>query len=286
MDFWKAILGLARRKYIGLPVLGLALIIAALGYFLTPASYVSSTTMVLTTPTSGGTLSQDPTKPTGLTNPLLTFNEGLKTTSAILIQAMNTPEVAKQIGATGGTKLIIDDGSSNPSLLGVNGPFVYIQGTSKSAEEARGVVLRAQKRVREELDNRQKALGAPPITFISMVDVVAPSPPIATHGAQLQIAGVALVLTILLGLGGAYFAQRLLLVRTRRATSAAAEGEPTPAPPAPPVRDRAALLDPPTVRTTPVAAPAPNGVQRQPHLTNGNGSPHPVNPAKLGQRRR
>ena len=57
---------------------------------------------------------------------------------------------------------------------------------------------------------------------------VAPSPPNPIHGAQLQIAGVALVLTILLGLGGAYFAQRLLLARTRRAKSATADPERAP----------------------------------------------------------
>jgi hypothetical protein len=92
MEFWKTILGLARRKFIGLPLLAVALGTAALAYFLVPAHYVSTTTMVLTTPTGGGTLSQDPTKPNGLTNPLLNFDEGLKTAATIVIHAMNTPE--------------------------------------------------------------------------------------------------------------------------------------------------------------------------------------------------
>src|SRR5256885_5993449 len=137
MDFWKAILGLARRKYVGLPILAVAILIAALAYLLTPARYMSSTTMVLSIPTSGGTLSQDPTKPTGLTNPLLNFGDGLKTTSAILIQAMNTPEVATEVGVGGSTKITINDGSGNAALMGVTGPVVVIPGESSSADEAR-----------------------------------------------------------------------------------------------------------------------------------------------------
>jgi hypothetical protein len=250
MEFWKAILGLARRKYVGLPILGLAVIIAAAAYLFSPAHYVSSTTMVLTIPTSGGTFSQDPSKPTGLTNPLLNFGDGLKTTSAILIQSMNTPEVAQEIGAAGGsTKITINDGSGNAALMGVTGPFVFIQGESSSAEEAQAVVLRAQQRIRDELLNRQKALNAPPITYITMVDVVPPSTPEVQRGAQLQLGAAGLVLTVITGLLGAYGAERLLAARRRKADGEAVEDEPEPDSP-----------DPATVKFSPVPAPGQNGV--------------------------
>ena len=80
--------------------------------------------MVLTTTEYGGTESQDPAKPTELTNPMLNFNDSLTTTSAILIEAMNTKAVAKQLGVAGSTALVIDDGRTNPDLLGLNGPFI------------------------------------------------------------------------------------------------------------------------------------------------------------------
>lgn len=250
MEFWKAILGLIRHRFVGPPILVLAVAAAGVAYLMTPAHYLSSTTMVLTTPTSGGTLSQDPTKPTGLTNPLLNFDDGLKTTSAILIQAMNTPEVKRELGVDGGpSTLLIDDGSSNANLLGVNGPFVYLEGESTSAGEAREVVLRAQQRVRDELVNRQKALNAPPTTYITMVDVVPPSMPEVQRGDQMQIAGAAAVLVGVGGLLGAYGAQRLLAARRRR----------YPEEPAGVPLDPQPLPDPATVRFAPVAHAAKNG---------------------------
>jgi hypothetical protein len=256
MDFWKAILGLIRRKYIGLPILGVAVLVAGLAYLLTPARYVSNTTMVLTTPTSGGTLSQDPTKPTGLTNPLLNFDDGLKTTSVILIQSMNTPEVHKELGLDGGgTKLVVDDGSSNATLIGVQGPFLYIEAESGSADAARSVVAAAQQRVRDELLNRQKALGAPPTTYITMVDVVPPSTPQVNRADQLQIAAAGFVLVFLGGILGAYGAERLFGSRRRKLA------DPQPAPPSPTPRP----LDAATERFAPVT----------------NGTPVPVNGAQV-----
>ena len=251
MDFWKVILGLARRRYVGPPILVVAVGLAALAYLLTPAHYLSNTTMVLSIPTTGGTLSQDPTKPTGLTNPLLNFGDGLKTTSAILIQAMNTLEVAHELGVGGPTKITINDGSGNPGLLGVSGPFVYIEGEGASAEAARNVVLLAQQRVRDELLNRQKALNAPPVTYITMVDVVPVSTPEVKRGEQLQTAGAALALTLIFGLAGAYAADRIL--RRRKDDESAELVEPAPTD----VNPQA--VDPATVRFTPVAHPPANG---------------------------
>jgi hypothetical protein len=218
MEFWKTILGLVRRRDVGLPVLALSLLAAGLAFFLIPTHYVSATTMVLTTPTAGGTLSQDPARPSGLTNPLLNFDDGLRTAATIVIHAMNTPEVMTELGAgkDSSTTVTIADGSANPDLLGTTGPFVYIEGDGTSPDQARGVVLRAQQRVRDELVNRQRDLGAPPVTFITMVDVVPPSTPEAQLGAKWQAGAVVLVLGIAFGLTGTYAAQRVLETRRRR----------------------------------------------------------------------
>lgn len=209
MEFWKVVAALLMRKSVAIPVIGLAVAVGALAFVVTPPRYVSSTTMVLTTPTSGATLSQDPNRPNGLTNPLLNFDTGLKTTSTILIQAMNTPEVGSRLGATGGsTKMTIDDGSSNPALLDNNGPFVYIQVESATPEDAQSVVLEAQQLIRQELVDRQVALNAPPETYIAMTDVVSPTAPEITRAMQMRMTGVGFVGTFLLGMALAYYLYR------------------------------------------------------------------------------
>jgi hypothetical protein len=250
MEFWKIILGLVRRRFVGPPVVVVSLIVAATAFFLVPTHYTSNAFMVLTTPPTGGTLSQDPSKPNGLTNPLLQFNDGLRTTAGILIQSMNTPEVAKELGIEegGSTKIVINDGSTNPDLLGTNGPFVYVEGDSRSAQEARDLVVRAQKRVRDELVNRQTALGAPPSTFITVVDVVPASASKMVLSGKWQAAALALLFTVLAGFSIAYGIDRLKASK-RWPTKDADEDTPAP----PPAADPAVKsFDPPTVKVRPV----------------------------------
>ncbi|MEU0518216.1 hypothetical protein [Streptosporangium sp. NPDC006007] len=208
MDFWKTIFGLVRRRAIGPPLGALGLVAAALVFFLVPTYYVSTASMVLTTPATGGTLSTDPTRPIGLTNPLLQFSDGLRVTAGILILSMNTPEVLAELGVAenGTTKVTVNDGRTNPDLLGIstNGPFVYVEVEGRDAAEAQSVVLRAKERIRKELADRQQALRAPRSTFISIVDVVPSSVPTAKMSGKLMAAGGALFLVLLVGLGIAY----------------------------------------------------------------------------------
>lgn len=217
MDFWKAILGLARRKLVIIPLLGSTIALGLAAYFLTPVHYVSSTTMVLVPPAVGGTLSQDPTKPIDLTNPMLNFSNNLKTASSILIQAINTPEVAAELGVVkhGPTQLTVDDGRTNPKLLDSNGPFIYVVGESTSKAEAKDVVVRAQARLRQELVDRQESLGAPSETYLTMVDVVAPTTAKLTRAQRIKIGGIAFVLSLVFGLATGYAWQRVRASRQR-----------------------------------------------------------------------
>ena len=241
MEFWKSMWSLLRRRYVGPPVVLLAVLAAAVTFILVPTHYVSRAFLVLATPAGGGTLSLDPSKPTGLTNPLLNFNDGLKTTTGILIQALNTPEELTDLGAGphSATTVTINDGSTSPDLLSSSqtGPFVYIEGESTSADAASQVVKKAQDQLRQQLIDRQKALNAPPITYLSMVDVISPTTPVTKMTVKLQLTGVALVLVLLLGLGGAYARERMKESRKLRAPDTVAELTRSP-------RE----LDPPTVR--------------------------------------
>lgn len=218
MEFWVTIFGLARRKWVIIPAVLIATGCGALAFSLTPIRYDASATMVVTTPTFGGTESQDPSLPTDLTNPMLNFNESLTTTSAILIGAMNTKAVSEQLGADaeGPTKLVIDDGRTNPWLLGLNGPFVYIVGQSTSREDATRVVRDAQALMRKTLRGRQSALGAPPKTFVTLVDVVPVSAPVASHWQRTKLGLVAFALGFGLTIAAAYARHRTKARRRER----------------------------------------------------------------------
>ncbi|WP_030924615.1 hypothetical protein [Streptosporangium amethystogenes] len=208
MDFWKAIFGLVRRGTVGPPLVLSALVVAVLVFFLMPTSYVSSASMVLATPVTGGTLPTESTRPLGLTNPLLQFSDGLRVTAGILILSLNTPEIAAELGVAedGSTKITINDGRTNPNLLGIstNGPFVYVEVESTSAATARDVVAKAKERVRKELATRQDELRAPRSTFISVIDVVPSTTPEAKLSAKVTAAGGALFLVFVIGIAIAY----------------------------------------------------------------------------------
>ncbi len=224
MEFWVTIVGLLRRKRVIIPTLLVALTLGAVAFLGTPNTYTSSTTMVLTTTPYGGTESQDPTKPNELTNPMLNFDDSLKTTSAILIEAMNTKGVADELDVSGPTTLIVNDGRTNPNLLGLNGPFLYVVGQSTSATEAKRVVVEAQKLMETKLRQWQADLNAPQKTYVSLADVVPPTTPQPRHAAKLGI--IAFLFGFLLCVGIAYLGHQLRARRRARAAAAAAGPSP------------------------------------------------------------
>ncbi|MGH3827237.1 MAG: hypothetical protein ACRDQX_08695, partial [Pseudonocardiaceae bacterium] len=189
MEFWLTILVLLRRKVVALPVLLFSLGVAAAAYVVMPIQYVSSATTVLTTSVDGGTLAQNPATPFPQVNPLYSL-DGMKTAATILIQVLSTQDVAHQLGAVegGATTFTVSDGSTIPQLLGTTGPFIVIDGHSTSAASARDIVVRVEQRLRNELLARQKALDAPPVTFISLTDVVSPTTPEAQYTGKLEVA--------------------------------------------------------------------------------------------------
>ncbi|MBF8191063.1 hypothetical protein ITP53_36215 [Nonomuraea sp. K274] len=226
MGFWKTILGLARKKFVGPPVVVVAVGLALAAYFLMPSSYVSTASMVLTVPATGGTLETEPQNRPGLTNPLLQFNDALRTTAGILILATNRPDVYAEVGAPEGgpTSLVINDGRTNPDLLGIstNGPFVYVEVEGDSPATVTEVMRKAQQRVRLELAKRQTAVNAPVSTHIGIMDVMPPTVPRQMIQDRLVAAALGGLAGVVAGLGVAYAVQRL------RARGRAPGGEPVP----------------------------------------------------------
>ncbi|MGW2213405.1 hypothetical protein ACWCSD_00330 [Nonomuraea sp. NPDC001684] len=252
MEFWKAILGLLRRILIGPPLILLSILVGGVVYLVLPAHYTTDVSLVLATPVNGGTVNSDKTKQ-GLTNPFLSFNDALKTGASIVILAMNTQDVWTELGAPkdGPTEITIDDGRTNPNVLDINGPYIYIRVDSESPRQATTVLMAARERVASELFKWQKTLGAPPNTFITSTDIVPPSKPEADHSANWQGAIGGALLTLFLGLGIAYGVVVRREPRQRR--------QPEPAAPAAP--PAAAPVPIPVPAPVPVPAPEPVEVQ-------------------------
>jgi hypothetical protein len=227
MEFWSTIAGLLRRPKVMVPTVLVALTLGALAFMGTPVTYVSSTTMVVTTTEYGGSQSLDPDEPTPLTNPILNFNSSLSTTSGILIQSITTKEALAELGAKGGaTRLVVNDGRTNPELLGLDGPFLYVEGRSVSKDEARRVVVDAQQMLRTKLNEFQKDLKAPENTYVSLIDVVSPTAPEVDASRPIRMGGVTFVLGFLLCFGIAYLRHARRARKQARAAAAAAAAVP------------------------------------------------------------
>jgi hypothetical protein len=253
VGFWKTIAGLAWKWTIGLPLLALSLLSGVLAYSTVSAHYRADASLVLATPVNGGVVSKDPTKPVGVGNPLLQFNDALKTAASIVIQSMNTQDVWTSLGApqNGPTKITIDDGRSNPDVLDISGPYIYIEVEGKSPTVVSAVLTSTQKRVRSELINWQKTLGAPPSTYLTVTNIVPSSRPEELTTSKWEAAALA---TLLVGFGGLCVVYTLVRRRTPRLSISTAR---------PP---QAAALPPP------VPAPAPASTSAVPARPAGNGT--------------
>lgn len=217
VDFWGAILVLLRRWYVALPVFLLCLGSARLVYDSVPVRYASTSVMVLTAPTNGGTLYGGPEVPTSITNPLLNFAAGLNTTGAVLVQALNSSAVVNQLTASvgPGTSYQVTNGSTNPELM-VSSPFLYIEGESTSAARARDIVVRVAQRARDELATEQKTLDAPPSTYITIAEFVPPTTPQLQQGGKLRALIAALLISVLASLTATFAAESIFEARRRR----------------------------------------------------------------------
>nr|BFE85741.1 hypothetical protein GCM10020093_083420 [Planobispora longispora] len=98
MDFWRTTMVVFRRWYVTFPAFLLGIAVAYGAYQTVPTTYTSYAVMVVTIPTTGGSVSGDPKQPLLYTNPLANFDHGLSMTASLLIQAMGSPEMAAELG--------------------------------------------------------------------------------------------------------------------------------------------------------------------------------------------
>ncbi|MEV5412352.1 hypothetical protein AB0K60_26410 [Thermopolyspora sp. NPDC052614] len=234
MDFWGTVLVLFRRWYISLPAFALS-VAAAFGVYSTiPVVYVSNAVLVLTTPTTGGTVAADPRIRSTLINPMLNFEHGLSVSASILIAALGTPDVARDLGVSegGDTEYQVTNGSSNLESL-ATGPLVFVEANSTSPEKASQMVRRVIQRARLELDIRQKAVNAPKGTYISMSEAVPPTTPRPQQGRRMRATAAALGTGLIASLTATFAVESLLGRRRRSRSLAHGPALPGPRPPAP-----------------------------------------------------
>ena len=233
MDFWGTVLVLFRRWYISLPAFAISVAAAFAVYATIPTVYVSNAVLVLTTPTTGGTVPGDPRVRPALINPMLNFDHGLSVSASILIAALGTPDVARELGVVeGDTEYQVTNGSSNLESL-ATGPLVFVEANSVSPERATRMARRVIERAKIELRDRQTAVNAPDGTFITVYEAVPPTTAKPQRGRRLRATAAALGLGLFASLAATFAVENL---NTRRRSRLAVPGpdRPDPDPSGPP----------------------------------------------------
>jgi hypothetical protein len=199
MDFWMTIRVLLRRWYIALPVFAVSLGLAAGAYFSVSTQYESTATIVLTSPSSGASVSASGSQSGNKINPLLAFDGSLTTSAQIVIETLKDPAVLKQYENVDGAPATIAVGNGQ-----LAGPFVVVVVTAATAEGATRTTGSVLELARKELTARQESLQAPASTYIRADSVVNPTEGKALIGGKVRYAAVALLLGLIAGLTAAY----------------------------------------------------------------------------------
>jgi capsular polysaccharide biosynthesis protein len=180
------------RWCLTIPGLLASLALAAAGCVLVPPQYTSSGTVVLVQPNQRGA------------NSLLTSGESLGTTALILVQTLNVPQVALDLGlAPNQESFIVKNGST--SLAGkvteTTGPFISVTAQSPSPDRSTAIAGSVLARAGSELKDLQTSLKVRTKNNIVVETVVDASPPKLAWDLLLRTVGLALFVGIVITIG-------------------------------------------------------------------------------------
>lgn len=225
MDLWGTILVLFRRWYVVVPSFVLCIGASFLVYTRIPVTYTSQAVMLITIPTTGATVPDDPRLANPLSNPLVTFDYGLNMTASLLIQALGTAETGERLGVPpgGDVEYKASNGSTNPELM-MSGPFVFVEAEAPDPGTAKALVAKVMAQADVELARRQKAVGAPPKTFLTITHVVEPTTPEAKKGSRSRAAAAAAALSFMGSLTAAFGVESFATHRRARRRPASGPG--------------------------------------------------------------
>jgi hypothetical protein len=147
----------------------------------------------------------------------MNFDRSLALSASIVIQQLNSGEIARSLGVTPGsaTSYTVTNGSTNPELLQA-GPFIFVEATAPSPQVAQDVAERVASAATELLAARQTELGAPAPTHISIQEVVPATAGVALLGSPMRAAAAAGGLAGLVSLAAVYAFENLMFHRRRR----------------------------------------------------------------------
>ncbi|MEU4443462.1 hypothetical protein AB0K14_08270 [Actinosynnema sp. NPDC050801] len=275
MDFWGAVRTLRRRWYIALPA-AITAVAVAVGVFLSiPTRYQSSGVMVFTSPSAGGSFSENISPEDAVrVNPLLSFDGSLTTTAQIISQILADPKTRKE-------SLGLDkDATENFTAAGggMGGPFLFVTADGSTPEAAERLVTTVMEFAAKELDKQQVALKAPESTFITSQVIVNPTTAEAQIGGKVRYAGAAFVLLMLLTTVATFGGDSVLNhLRRRRESREGKDGDAAP--------EDAAVTPPPTAQAASAGPVGPAAPGSQGSQGSQNANP-PVPPPLNGASRR
>ena len=210
MDLWQTIKVLGRRWYVSAPVFLLALAIAGGVAVTTKHQYESTATVILRQPSAG----QVPPHSGAPANPMLAFEDSLTTDAQLLIQAMNSPAAIADVGAQGGT-------ATYKAMVGPGqGPFIMVTADALTAGPPTRTVELVFRYAAQQLQLREKAVGAPLASYIILDNVIAPTPAALMAGGKSRFALVTLILSVVASLTATYAADAYYSRRPRRVKTA------------------------------------------------------------------
>ncbi|MBE3012342.1 hypothetical protein IL992_24575 [Microbispora sp. NEAU-D428] len=217
MDLWGTVLVLFRRWYVVLPTFVLCIGATLFVYTRIPVTYTSQGIMLITIPTTGASVPDDPKLVNPRSNPLVTFDYGLNMTASLLIQALGAPEMGERLGVPRGGDVgyKVTNGSTNPELM-MSGPFVFVEAEAPDPKTATALVAKVMAQADVELTRRQKAVGAPPKTFLTITHVVEPTTPEAKKGSRSRAAAAAVALSLMGSLTAAFAVESFVVHRRAR----------------------------------------------------------------------
>lgn len=219
------------RWYLTVAGLLLSLVMAATAYALIPVQYESSDTVVLVQPQQLGD---------NQSNPLLDLNQGMNTTAAIIVQALNSPVVSGQLGLVAGEDSFT---VRNIGGAGINNtvdrPFISVTAQSSSPARSAAIVGWVMDEAQRQLADLQRTLQVRSKKYVVLERVTDPAPAKPIRTSQLSALAAATLLGVALTVAFVWGYDRTLSrVRSDRAAGRASTNG------APPVTNGAPSLLP------------------------------------------
>lgn len=172
------------RWRITVPGILLSLGLAAAMYGVFPPLYNSSSTVVLIPAAQHGR------------NTLLSFDTGLSTSAEILVQGMNDPQVATDMGLVAGQdKVTVVNGNagSNGKIVESGGPFISVSTQSSTPARATALAAQATSGVEDKLAELQQSVKVSKNQSINVSTVVSPTPGKVAVDTLLRSMGLAML---------------------------------------------------------------------------------------------